>query len=145
RAVNGELCPDGSLYTTSVTTKAAPGVAATAGATVRRDASGEATFTWSQQVTGIHTFSSVPTPVWNAPPWTNPQVTDSATAAAGAVRLGPPPATVTCTVAHTVFFPDPQAIAAKATVAMDAGWGGIVIWAASYETDAVYTALSGIG
>jgi hypothetical protein len=63
---------------------------------------------------------------------------------AAAVRLGPPPAIVTCTVKHTVFYPDGISISQKAQVAAASGWGGIVIWAASYESDDVYDALQGV-
>ena len=149
RSADG-LCPDGALTTNSVTTAAAPGLAAQHGVTPRRDAaSGEMTYTWTDTATGVHTFSSVVAP----PVLVSPVIAGSVGSAAGgaaALRLGPPPVEVTCTVTHTVFYPDGASIAAKSKVALDRGWGGIVMWAASYETaggadTSVYDALRALG
>jgi hypothetical protein len=80
------------------------------------------------------------------PPLFDPPVlraTTISTAVSGvpALRLGPPPSIVTCDIRHTVFFPDEWSIAQKAEVALDRGWNGIVMWAAGYEPDAVYSVL----
>ncbi|MCU1503004.1 MAG: putative glycosidase [Ilumatobacteraceae bacterium] len=141
RSVGGAPCPDGTnLTTSSVTTSNAPGIANTAGATLQRDASGEVTFGWSQTFTGVHTFSTVQVPPLVLPTKTSPTIS-SADGGVPAVRLGPPPAEVTCTVQHTVFFPDGDSIVQKSNVALVSGWAGIIIWASSYESDSVYDAL----
>ncbi len=150
RSADGSPCPDGALTTNSVTTATAPGLARDHGVAPRRDpaGSGEMTVTWSETVTGIHTWSPVVAPPVVVPPVVAGTVAVGA-GGAPALRLGPPPTIVTCTVNHTVFYPDGPSIAAKAKVALDRGWGGIVIWAASYETSgpadtAVYDALRAI-
>lgn len=150
-SASGELCPDGALLTNSVVTAAATGLAAKHGVTPQRDPAntGEMTYSWNETVTGLHTFSSVVAPPVVIPP-VRASTVGAATGGAPALRLGPPPAIVTCTVTHTVFYPDGVSIAQKSKVALDAGWGGIVIWAASYETlggadTGVYVALSALG
>ncbi len=141
RSVGGLPCPDGTnLTTNSVTTAAAPGAAAAAGAAPRRDASGEVTYGRSETFTGLHTFTTVPLPPLVIPTQVAPAISD-ADGGAAAVRLGPPPVVVTCTVQETVFYPDGQSIKQAAQVALDNQWGGIIIWAGGYESEDVYDAL----
>ncbi|MEO5900502.1 MAG: glycosyl hydrolase family 18 protein [Ilumatobacteraceae bacterium] len=144
RSVNGMPCPDSTRVSTlSVTTINAPGIAPDGVTPQRDDTTGEMTFSWNETSTGLHTFSTatIAPPVLPASP---PPVIVEADGNAPAVRLGPPPATVTCTVKHTVFYPDAASIAQKAQVAVASGWAGVIIWAAGYESDDVYDALGAI-
>jgi hypothetical protein len=142
RSVGGLPCPDTtSLSTSSVTTLNAPGLVPAGIGMQRRD--GEVTFSWNETSTGLHTFSTV-TVAPPVLPTTPPSSIAPADGMATAVRLGPPPAVVTCTVTHTVFFPDAQSVADAAQIAVDNGWGGIIIWAGGYETDDVYDAVGAI-
>ena len=49
---------------------------------------------------------------------------------------------VTCTVRHTVWYPDEWSVKAKADIAVQQGWGGVVIWAGGYEVDGTYDRLA---
>ena len=140
QSADGSPCPDGSLGTSSVTQQAAPGIAP--GATRRRDAAtGELTFSWSETVTGVRRSSTVVIPPW-VPPATTAGSVAPASADAPAVRMGLPPTIVTCTVRHTVWYPDAVSVAGKSAVALNNGWGGIVIWAGGYETADTYDRLA---
>ena len=55
-----------------------------------------------------------------------------------ALRLSPPGEQLSCTVRHFVYYPDPVTIQQHAQAALDAGWGGVVLWALGYETSGVY-------
>jgi hypothetical protein len=57
-----------------------------------------------------------------------------------ALRLDPP--TTSCTVHHSLYFPDAITIQMHAQAARTAGWGGVILWALGYETPAVYEALA---
>jgi spore germination protein YaaH len=59
------------------------------------------------------------------------------------LRLTPPGEQLSCTVRHSVYYPDPVTIQQHAQAAANAGWGGVVLWALGYETPGVYTALAG--
>ncbi len=140
QSADGSPCPDGSLGTVSITQRSAPGIAPTL-ARNRDAATGEVTFSWNETVTGVHTWSTVVVPPF-VPPGSGAGSVAPATADAPAVRMGPPPSIVTCTVRHTVWYPDAVSVAGKAAVALNAGWGGIVIWAGSYETSDTYDRLA---
>jgi spore germination protein YaaH len=150
--VAGTPCPDGSTNTNSVTSKAAPALANSVGLDPVRDldngahqGTGEMTFSWTEQVTGVHTFSTVITPTFDPPGEVAPTVqAGDGSSGAPALRLGPPPVQVSCLIRHTVFYPDAASIAGKAQIALDAGWGGAIIWAAGYESSDVYDALAAL-
>jgi hypothetical protein len=82
------------------------------------------------------------------PPYTPPTGSvgrvEAAAAGSTAVRLGPPPTWVTCTVRHTVWYPDEWSVGTKAAVALANGWGGVVIWAGGYEVPGTYDVLAGL-
>jgi len=144
KANAGETCPDGALGRVSVTTRRGPELAAAQKLTPQRHSSGELTFTWTQVATGQAGTTTPPT--WTPPPVVAGQVDDPATGgglqpAKRLVRGG----TVTCTVRHTVFYPDALSIAQRAQAALARDWSGIIVWALGYEDPAVYQALSTIG
>ena len=142
------VCPDKALQgIQSMTMKAAPGLAAAHGVAPVRDpnGSGEMTFSWNELVTGPRT-SPVPPTVTMIPPFIiGIAATSDPSGLHQAERLTPPTTQVTCTVHHTVFYPDAASIQQRATAAMAAGWHGIFIWALGYETPDTYPALSNIG
>jgi len=136
RSADGSPCPDGSLTTSTVTQVSAPDVA------WRRDAaSGELTFSWDEVVTGPRGASMITLPPYVQDPGTIDNVAPAG-ANTPAVRLGVPGSIVTCTVRHTVWYPDEWSVKAKADVALQKGWGGVVIWAGSYEVDGTYDRLA---
>ena len=65
-------------------------------------------------------------------------------ALAPALRLTPPGSTVTCVVTRTVYYPDAEAVAARAKAAIDAGTAGIAIWALGYETPETWARLQNL-
>jgi spore germination protein YaaH len=136
---DGRPCPDGAVGTSSVTQVAAANID---GTWSRDGASGELTMTWNETVTGIHTWSPVVVPPFVPPPGPPIPGVTPAVAGAPAIRIGPPPTVVTCTVRHTIWYPDEWSVGSKAQVALNAGWGGIVIWAGSYETTSTYDVLA---
>ncbi|MFT3852147.1 MAG: glycosyl hydrolase family 18 protein [Ilumatobacteraceae bacterium] len=140
QSADGSPCPDGSLGTSSVTQVAAADLSI---GWNRDTASGELKASWTETASGIHTWSPVV-----LPPYTPPSTTAGAVAAASAtdtaVRMGPPPTWVTCTVRHTIWYPDEWSVGTKAQVALNAGWGGVVIWAGGYEVGATYDVLAGL-
>ena len=142
RSADGSPCPDGSLNTSTVTQVSAPGVAP--GVDRRRDAaSGELTFSWDEVVTGPRGASTITLPPYVQDPGTIDTV-GAAGANTPAIRLGVPGSIVTCAVRHTVWYPDEWSVKAKADVAVQKGWGGVVIWAGGYEVDATYDVLAGL-
>jgi hypothetical protein len=143
--VSTEICPDKATFRDSVTMKETAALAASAGRTPTRDASGELTFAWTRTVTGYRT---TPLP---APPYVPPavQITTLPKGAGidglkPAVRLRLPTGPVTCTVQHTVFVPDAVSLRQRADAAVAADWSGIIIWAMGYETTDSYGALAGV-
>ena len=45
---------------------------------------------------------------------------------------------------HTIWYPDEWSVGAKAQIALNAGWGGVVIWAGGYEVSGTYDVLAGL-
>lgn len=142
--ISSEICPDGSLKTNAITTEQGPALAAAQGRTPTRDVSGELTFGWTEVVTGPRTTPLTP-PTW-VPPVTDIDTIDApgTNGPVPATRIGVPPPIVTCTVQHTVFYPDAQSIAQRAQAALAAHWSGISMWALGFEDAAVYSALGAI-
>jgi spore germination protein YaaH len=145
RQVNSdEICPDGALATRSIELENMQGVLDAHGnPPLVRHNSGEVTFTYDVVETG---YSTTPIP---APPYTPPaagasRVVDPAASAVlqPALRLTPPTVQLSCTVRHFVYYPDAITIGMHAQAAVDAGWGGVVLWALGYETPEVYQALA---
>jgi hypothetical protein len=134
-----EVCPNGIVGHTSFPITSTASIAATAHRTPTRDASGELTFSWDERVTGLRTTPpTLPEPSGSINTIT---VIPAVTGLQPALRIG---TSVTCTVHHTVFAPDPTNLTAKAQRAADANWSGIVMWALGYETSDLYTALGSI-
>lgn len=142
---SNEKCPDGALATHSIELDNMPGlIAAHGNPPPSRDLEGEVTFTYSVVETG---YSTTPIP---APPYAPgasavAKVVPAAdTALQPALRLTPPTVQLTCTVTHFVHYPDAITIGMHAQAALNAGWGGVVLWALGYETPEVYAALGNI-
>jgi spore germination protein YaaH len=140
QSADGSACPDGATGTSSLTQVAA----AALGLTFARDrASGELTASWNEVASGIHSWSPVVVAPF-VPPSTTAGAVAASSAGATAVRIGPPPTWVTCTVRHTIWYPDEWSVGTKAQVALNAGWGGVVVWAGGYEVTATYDVLAGL-
>jgi spore germination protein YaaH len=140
---SNELCPDGALFTDSVTMEQAPALATRHGLTPVRDSNGwgEMTFTWEEVVSGPRTATAPPT---YTPPATQVGQVNGTTdpALTPAVRLNPPSGYVTCTVTHRVYYADEWTVRQRADAAVAAGWKGIYIWALGYENTSTWTVLS---
>jgi spore germination protein YaaH len=146
RKVNAsEICPDGALNTSSIELENMQGLINAHGAAPVRHSSGEMTFTYDVVATGYST-TPIPAPPYVPPTFVAPQLQTAATGDSGglqpALRLTPPTVQLSCTVRHTVYFPDAVTMQQHAQAALDAGWSGVVIWALGYETADVYTALA---
>ena len=143
RQVNtGEICPDGALATRSIELENMQGVINARGSpTLVRDSSGDVKFTYDVVETGYST-TPIPAPPYTPAPAAAPRVAPAAdTVLQPALRLTPPTQQLSCTVRHFVYYPDAITIGMHAQAAIDAGWGGVVLWALGYETPEVYTAL----
>jgi hypothetical protein len=145
----------------------AQALAATKAATPTRHSSGEMTFTYDEQFTSTGTrlgaaaagseavgtqrgqpapatvgTASVPTPLVAptaarmVPSFTSPIDTGGL---ARARRLG------LCTVRRTVFYADETTVTQRARMALDAGLGGIAIWAYGYENSNLWPMLRALG
>jgi spore germination protein YaaH len=143
----GERCPDGAVKKSSVQMKNAPGLAATVGVAPARHSSGELTFGWTEVVTGPATKPIDPPPYGPPAPVTISSIAQGADPdpLQPALRLSPPGAIVSCTIQHTVYYPDEVSLRQRAEAALSAGWSGIVIWALGYEVPEIYQQLAGIG
>jgi hypothetical protein len=145
---SNEICPDGAVTRASVLMRNGPSLAAANGQTPVRHISSEMTFGWTEVVTGPRT-APIPPPPWPPLPSVIAERLERAANAGGgllpAVRLSPPSTPVTCTIQHTVFYPDGVSIRQRADAALAAGWSGIVMWAMGYESVDVYEQLAGVG
>ncbi len=138
-----EICPDGALATHSIELDNMQGVINAHGSPpLVRHNSGEVYFTYDVVETGYST-TPIPAPPYSPPAGGSPKLTDPALAGGlrPALRLTPPTVQLSCTVRHFVYYPDAITIGTHAQAAIDAGWGGVVLWALGYETPEVYTAL----
>jgi len=138
-------CPaNAALGTVSVLQRNADALIASRGATPVRDVSGEVRFTYQQTFTGTLT-NAIPVPVYTPPASVAGAVAPAdPNALAPALRLTPPGSTVTCVVTRTVYYPDAEAVAARAKAAIDAGTAGIAIWALGYETPETWARLQNL-
>jgi hypothetical protein len=106
-----------------------------------RDGSGEVKFSYDVVETGYST-TPIPAPPYTPAPAGARQVAPAVDGVLQpALRLTPPTVQLSCTVRHFVYYPDAITIGMHAQAAVDAGWGGVVLWALGYETPEVYTAL----
>jgi spore germination protein YaaH len=139
-----ETCPDGALNTVSTELENIPAVIAAHSTfpAPSRTAQGEMLFQYEVVATGSIS-GPIPAPPYVPPSKVAPDVAAPATGTAGglqpALRLDPP--TASCTVHHYVYFPDATTIQMHAQAALNAGWGGVILWALGYETGDVYTLL----
>jgi spore germination protein YaaH len=140
---SNEICPDGALATRSIELENMQGVIDAHGSpALTRDSEGEVQFSYDVVETG---YSSTPIP---APPYVPavsvvPKVAPAADSGLRpALRLTPPTVQLSCTVRHFVHYPDAITIQMHTQAAIDAGWGGVVLWALGYETPEVYQALA---
>lgn len=163
-------CPTSVLQRTDPTMRLAVTLAASNGVTPVRHASGELTFSYEEQFTagGVRLGASnvpvearteiataqgerpvpAPAPATMAP-LAAPNVSPSALAAVRgsaddgvlvpALRLG------ICRVRRTVFYPDEWTVVQRARMALDAGLGGIAIWAHGYESPEMWPLLRALG
>jgi Glycosyl hydrolases family 18 len=142
-----EICPDGALNTVSTELENIPAVlAAHQGFPApSRIVSGEMLFQYDVVATGFSS-KAIPAPPYVPPANEVPTVVAPATGAAAglqpALRLTPPSTQLSCTVHHSLYFPDPTTIQTHAQAALTAGWGGVILWALGYETADVYAALA---
>lgn len=138
-------CPSGTnLASASPATDDAVKLATSHGAVPTRDVSGEMTFWYEAQYAG--TLTTTTSPPGYVPPEAPTGViaeVDS-TALAPAMRVMQAGNAVSCTVRWTVFYPDTQSVVDRARAALDAGFGGIAIWALGYETDDLWPALAAL-
>ncbi len=162
-------CPASVLQRSDPNMRMAQALAATKAATPTRHSSGEMTFTYDEQFTSTGTrlgaaaaaagsvavgtqrgqpapatlgTASVPTPLVAptaarmVPSFTSPIDTGGL---ARARRLG------LCTVRRTVFYADETTVTQRARMALDAGLGGIAIWAYGYENSNLWPMLRALG
>ncbi|MEP7201702.1 MAG: glycosyl hydrolase family 18 protein [Ilumatobacteraceae bacterium] len=138
-----EVCPDGAFKTVSVELANMQARVEAHGADPIRHNSGERYFSYDAIATGFST-APIPPPRYVPPTRVVPAVATSASSDGlqPALRLTPPSEQLSCTVRHFVYYPDPVTIQMHAQAAVDAGWGGVVVWALGYETPGVYAALA---
>jgi len=160
-------CPSSVLQRSDPTMRAAESLAASKGITPTRHSSGEMTFSYLEQFTsdGMRLNSTTasataaetaviqggrPTPVVAAT-----SVLPTAAAPAGIVAAAVTPVEPTglakakrlsmCSVRRTVYFADETTVVQRAQMSLDAGLGGIAIWAFGYETTDLWPMLRAVG
>jgi spore germination protein YaaH len=138
-----EICPDGALATHSIELENMQNLIAAHGTpTLTRDTEGEVQFFYDVVETGFST-TPVPAPTYAPGASVVPKVAPAADGVLHpALRLTPPTEQLSCTVRHFVHYPDAITIQMHTQAAIDAGWGGVVLWALGYETPEVYQALA---
>lgn len=168
-------CPASVLRRVDLNMKAAKTLAAGRGVVPTRHSSGELTFSYTEQFTsnGVRLGASATTSAARDSAVSHsgrpaPPVVD--TGAGGGTDLGPSsgapvsgaslaeirtplaPAGLApaerlgvCTVRRTVFFPDEYTVVQRAQMALDAGLGGIAIWAFGYESPELWPLLRTLG
>ena len=119
-------------------------VIAANGAVLTRER-GENKVVWTERVTGSRS-APIPPPTFPPPSVVVGQIEEpgSAVGLERAARLTPPGSTVSCTLRHTMWYPDNASVVQRAQAAVDAGWSGIVIWALGYEDATLWSALAAI-
>ncbi len=162
-------CPASVLQRSDPTMRTAQSLAASKAATPTRHSSGEMTFTYDEQFTSTGTrLGAVAAPAGTQAVSAQRGQTvavgaDAATAstplaAPAAARMVPSFAAPIdsggltrakrlgmCTVRRTVFYADETTVTKRARMALDAGLGGIAIWAYGYESTALWPMLRAVG
>jgi spore germination protein YaaH len=160
-------CPSSALQRSDPTMRAAESLAASKGITPTRHSSGEMTFTYTEQFSsdGIR-LNSTATSTTAAETATLqdgrpiPVVATTTVTPGALVRANALPAVVApveptglarakrlsvCTVRRTVYFADETTVVQRAQMSLDAGLGGIAIWAFGYETTDLWPMLRAVG
>jgi spore germination protein YaaH len=160
-------CPSSALQRSDPTMRAAESMAASKGITPTRHSSGEMTFTYTEQFSsdGIR-LNSTATSTTAAETATLqdgrpiPVVATTTVTPGALVRANALPAVVApveptglarakrlsvCTVRRTVYFADETTVVQRAQMSLDAGLGGIAIWAFGYETTDLWPMLRAVG
>lgn len=134
-------CTGDALRTVSVLSRDAPGLAAQYGATIV-DATSltgrpvvEKTFVYTRSY-GVDGNATVQPPKYEPPA----NRIDDVPGAADPAPLQPATRLGACIVERTVYFPDTASILARVNRIRDAGLGGAVIWALSFEPADLWTA-----
>jgi spore germination protein YaaH len=160
-------CPASVLQRSDPSMRAAESLAASKGITPTRHSSGEMTFSYTEQftsdgmrlnATGASATTAEtaviqdgrPTPVVAA---TSVLPTAAAPAASVAAAVTPVEPTglakakrlSMCTVRRTVYYADETTVVQRAQMSLDAGLGGIAIWAFGYETTDLWPMLRAVG
>jgi spore germination protein YaaH len=160
-------CPSSALQRSDPTMRAAESLAASKGITPTRHSSGEMTFTYTEQFSsdGIR-LNSTATSTTAAETATLqdgrpiPVVATTTVTPGALVRANALPAVVApveptglarakrlsvCTVRRTVYYADETTVVQRAQMSLDAGLGGIAIWAFGYETTDLWPMLRAVG
>lgn len=159
-------CPDAVLRRSDPTMRAAESLAASKGITPTRHSSGEMTFTYTEQFTsdGMRlnaTAASAAAAETAVVQGGRPvavaatSVLPTATALPSSVAATVAPIETTglakakrlsvCVVRRTVYYPDETTVVQRAQMSLDAGLGGIAIWAFGYETTDLWPMLRAVG
>jgi spore germination protein YaaH len=165
--VESGTCPSSVLQRSDPTMRAAESLAATKGVTPTRHSSGEMTFTYTEQftsegmrlnATAASTTAAETATVQDGRPV--PVVAASSVVPSAPVQANALPTVVTpvqptglarakrlsvCTVRRTVYFADETTVVQRAQMTLDAGLGGIAIWAFGYETTDLWPMLRAVG
>ena len=164
-------CPSSVLQRSDPTMRAAESLAATKGITPTRHSSGEMTFTYTEQFTSdgmrLNATASSSTAVESitetatvqdgrpVPVVVATSVLPTAAAPVASVAATVAPVETTglakakrlsvCIVRRTVYYPDETTVVQRAQMSLDAGLGGIAIWAFGYETTDLWPMLRAVG
>jgi spore germination protein YaaH len=160
-------CPSSVLQRSDPTMRAAKSLAASKGVTPTRHSSGEMTFTYTEQftsdgmrlnATAASTAAAETATVQDGRPV--PVVAATTLVPGAPVQANALPAVVTpvepsglakakrlsvCTVRRTVYYADETTVVQRAQMSLDAGLGGIAIWAFGYETTDLWPMLRAVG
>jgi spore germination protein YaaH len=160
-------CPSSVLQRSDPTMRAAKSLAASKGVTPTRHSSGEMTFAYTEQftsdgmrlnATAASTAAAETATVQDGRPV--PVVAATTLVPGAPVQANALPAVVTpvepsglakakrlsvCTVRRTVYYADETTVVQRAQMSLDAGLGGIAIWAFGYETTDLWPMLRAVG
>ena len=160
-------CPSSVLQRSDPTMRAAKSLAASKGVTPTRHSSGEMTFTYTEQftsdgmrlnATAASTAAAETATVQDGRPV--PVVAATTVMPGAPVQANALPAVFTpvepgglakakrlsvCTVRRTVYYGDETTVVQRAQMSLDAGLGGIAIWAFGYETTDLWPMLRAVG
>jgi spore germination protein YaaH len=169
-AVVAGTCPTSVLQRTDPTMRLAVTLAASNGVTPVRHSSGEMTFSYEEQfsaggvrlnaantpveartdVAATQSNRPMPTPasatvVPLAAPDMSPSALATVRGSADDGALVPAQRLGVCRVRRTVFYPDEWTVVQRARMTLDAGLGGIAIWAHGYESPEMWPLLRALG